>query len=98
MSCPEGPALNQGCRRSHQGSPGSRGSLRALRLSGGSMPDGPASFSARLDALEARVRRDSTVVPALGLVLGSGLGGLADEIADATVLPFSEMPGWPAAS
>ena len=45
------------------------------------MADGPASDSpSRLDALEARVRRETSLAPVLGLVLGSGLGGLADEI------------------
>ena len=55
-------------------------------------------FSQRLDALEARVRADSSLIPRLGLVLGSGLGGLADEIREPTVIPFEEMPGWPAAT
>jgi purine-nucleoside phosphorylase len=32
------------------------------------------------------------------LVLGSGLGGLADQLDDAVVLPFRELPGWPEAS
>jgi purine-nucleoside phosphorylase len=36
------------------------------------------------------------LVPRLGLVLGSGLGGLADEIEDRAEIPFEEMPGWPA--
>ena len=62
------------------------------------MPDSPTDFAARLDALEGRVRRDSSLVPVLGLVLGSGLGGLADEVADAVAIPFSELPGWPAPS
>ena len=62
------------------------------------MPDGPAAFAARLDVLEARVRREASLVPALGLVLGSGLGPLADEIEDAVALPFAEIPGWPAPS
>jgi inosine/guanosine/xanthosine phosphorylase family protein len=60
--------------------------------------DGPVAFSARLDMLEARIRRETSFVPTLGLVLGSGLGALADEIADAVTLPFEEMPGWPAPS
>ena len=56
------------------------------------------SFSSRLDALEARVRVESDLQPRLGMVLGSGLGGLADEIEDAVVIPFEEMPGWQAPS
>lgn len=55
-------------------------------------------FSRRLDELEARVRASSDLRPRLGLVLGSGLGSLADEIVDACAIPFEEMPGWPAPS
>lgn len=33
--------------------------------------------------------------PKLGLVLGSGLGGLADLIQDATVIPYKDLPGFP---
>ncbi len=55
-------------------------------------------FSARLDLLEAAVRRRSDLRPALGIVLGSGLGALADEIEEATAIPFAELPGWPPAS
>ncbi|MEX1295913.1 MAG: purine-nucleoside phosphorylase [Candidatus Limnocylindrales bacterium] len=62
------------------------------------MPELPVPFSQRLDELEARVREVSTLVPHLGMVLGSGLGGLADEIEDRIEIPFEEMPGWPAAT
>ena len=58
----------------------------------------PVDWSARLDALESAVRDRTPLVPRLGLVLGSGLGGLADEIDDATAIPFAELPGWPAAT
>ncbi len=58
----------------------------------------PADQPARLDALEAAVRARSDLVPEVGIVLGSGLGGLADELEDATSIPFSELPGWPAAT
>jgi inosine/guanosine/xanthosine phosphorylase family protein len=34
----------------------------------------------------------------VGLVLGSGLGGLADLVVEPVVIPFAELPGWPAAS
>ncbi len=33
--------------------------------------------------------------PVCGIVLGSGLGGLADRIEDATRIPFSHVPGFP---
>ncbi len=36
------------------------------------------------------------LAPATALVLGSGLGGLVDEIAGATTIPYSELPGFPA--
>ena len=62
------------------------------------MTERPVPFSQRLDELEARVRADSRLVPRLGLVLGSGLGGLADEIEAEAEIPFEEMPGWPAPS
>jgi len=38
------------------------------------------------------------MVPKVGIVLGSGLGSLGDELTDAVAVPFSELPGWPAAS
>ena len=37
-------------------------------------------------------------MPAVGIVLGSGLGGLADDLQDAVAIPFSDLPGWPAAT
>ncbi len=55
-------------------------------------------FSDRLDALERAVRQRTDAVPQIGIVLGSGLGGLADSLTDVTAVPFAEMPGWPAAS
>jgi purine-nucleoside phosphorylase len=36
-------------------------------------------------------------VPEIGIVLGSGLGGLAEQIEDAVRVPFAEVPGFPAA-
>ena len=60
------------------------------------MPDPIVPYSRRLDVLEAHVRGASDLVPRLGLVLGSGLGALADEIEDRVEIPFEEMPGWPA--
>jgi purine-nucleoside phosphorylase len=61
-------------------------------------PIRPADQPARLEALVAAVRARTDLVPALGIVLGSGLGGLADDLDDGTAVPFSELPGWPAAT
>src|SRR5215471_4092728 len=33
--------------------------------------------------------------PKIGLVLGSGLGGFADSLTDATAVPYSEIPSFP---
>jgi xanthosine phosphorylase len=39
--------------------------------------------------------RKPNFTPRIGLVLGSGLGGLADHLADATTIPYQELPGFP---
>lgn len=61
-------------------------------------PIPPAEFAARLDALVAAVRRVTALQPVAGLVLGSGLGGVADAVAVAASIPFADLPGWPAAT
>ena len=61
-------------------------------------PIPPSDQPARLDALEAAVRARTDLVPELGIVLGSGLGGLADDLEDPVAIPFAELPGWPAAT
>jgi len=67
-------------------------------MSDPSSPIPPAEMPARLAALEAAVRARSDLVPRVGIVLGSGLGGLADDLVDAVAIPFDELPGWPAAT
>jgi purine-nucleoside phosphorylase len=63
-----------------------------------SSPIRPADQPARLAALVAAVRARTPIVPEVGIVLGSGLGGLADDLRDPVAIPFSELPGWPAAT
>jgi purine-nucleoside phosphorylase len=43
----------------------------------------------------AFLRERVTRAPAAALVLGSGLGGLADEIQDAVRIPYARIPGFP---
>src|SRR3954447_17647240 len=61
-------------------------------------PIPPVEQPARIAALVAAVRARTDIVPEIGIVLGSGLGGLADDVEDAVAIPFAELPGWPAAT
>ena len=63
-----------------------------------SRPIPPSDQPARLAALEAAVRARTGLVPRVGIVLGSGLGSLADDLEDPVAIPFGELPGWPAAT
>lgn len=40
----------------------------------------------------------TTLAPRVGVVLGSGLGGFAQELANAVSIPYAEIPGWPAST
>ena len=33
--------------------------------------------------------------PRVGIVLGSGLGSVADAVEDATIIPYADLPGFP---
>jgi purine-nucleoside phosphorylase len=46
-------------------------------------------------AVAALAARGLAALPPLGLVLGSGLGGLADEATDAIAIPYADIPGFP---
>jgi purine-nucleoside phosphorylase len=49
-------------------------------------------------AAVATVRARDERVPDVALILGSGLGALADEFEDGTALPFTDIPGFPPAA
>jgi purine-nucleoside phosphorylase len=61
-------------------------------------PITPATLPSRLEVLEAAVRQRTDLRPRVGIVLGSGLGGLADDLREPTAIPFADLPGWPAAT
>jgi len=63
-----------------------------------SLPIRPAAQPARLTALVDAVRQRTDLVPRVGIVLGSGLGDLADAIDHPASISFEELPGWPAAT
>jgi len=41
------------------------------------------------------IEQRTAIRPAIGVVLGSGLGAFADELADSVDFPYAEIPGWP---
>jgi len=51
-----------------------------------------------LDAAVSLVRERASVEPKVGLVLGSGLGRLVDELEDRVEIAYSDIPGWPVAT
>ena len=61
-------------------------------------PIPPVAQPARIAALVDAVRRRTDIVPEVGIVLGSGLGSLADVLDEPVAIPFDELPGWPAAT
>jgi purine-nucleoside phosphorylase len=54
-----------------------------------------ADLSTRLSYALAWVRGKTDLTPAAGIVLGSGLSGLADRLERAAVIPYAEIPGFP---
>ena len=54
-----------------------------------------ADLATRLAYAAAWVRGKTDLRPAIGVVLGSGLGGFADRLGQAAQIPYAEMPGFP---
>ena len=48
-----------------------------------------------IDEAVAAIRERSPLVPRVAVVLGSGLGGVAERVEDAVEIPYREIPGWP---
>jgi purine-nucleoside phosphorylase len=54
-----------------------------------------SSLYDRVQAAAAVVHGRSALVPEIGIILGTGLGGLAREIAVEAEVPYGEIPGFP---
>jgi purine-nucleoside phosphorylase len=52
-------------------------------------------LATRLSYATAWVRGKTDLVPQVGLVLGSGLSGLAEALEGTTTIPYGEIPGFP---
>ena len=55
---------------------------------------GEYSTEAAIQAAKA-IRKRAPQEPKVGIILGSGLGGLSKSIADAVRIPFGDIPGFP---
>ena len=55
----------------------------------------PDSLYDRVHAAAQAVRGRSTFAPKVGLILGSGLGGYADGLANPTAIPYGDIPHFP---
>jgi purine-nucleoside phosphorylase len=53
---------------------------------------------AQVEEAAAAIRARGGALPETAIVLGSGLGDFADTLLDATVIPYAELPHWPAAT
>lgn len=58
------------------------------------MTAAPALFE-RIEATAELVRKRTSLKPGIGIILGTGLGGLAKEIEVEVSIPYQEIPGFP---
>lgn len=49
----------------------------------------------QMDEAAEAIRRRTKYQPRVALILGSGLGGLADSVEAADVIPYQDLPHWP---
>jgi purine-nucleoside phosphorylase len=56
-----------------------------------SMHTSPSEYKRAADVIASQI----TVMPKIGVVLGSGLGALADEVESAASIPYETIPGMP---
>jgi purine-nucleoside phosphorylase len=49
----------------------------------------------QIDEAVDAIRRRTAYRPRVGLILGSGLNGLADSVQKADIIPYGELPNWP---
>jgi len=48
-----------------------------------------------INQITDQIRKRITIQPRIGMILGSGLGPLADNVEDPVYIPYGELPGWP---
>ena len=53
---------------------------------------------AQIDRIADEVRSRISCLPTVGIILGSGLGALADSVDQAVTIPYHDLPDWPKAT
>ena len=48
-----------------------------------------------MDRITDEIRKKTSLQPGIGIILGSGLGQLAESILNPTIIPYHDLPGWP---
>lgn len=56
------------------------------------------NFSTRIHNAVDYIRTRTDMTPGMGMILGSGLGDFADTLEDRLVIPFTDIPDFPAAT
>ena len=56
------------------------------------------TLSTRIENAVSFIRSRTTAEPSIGLILGSGLGDFADTLENRQVIPFTDIPDFPAAT
>ncbi|MBE2187398.1 MAG: purine-nucleoside phosphorylase [Rhodothermales bacterium] len=59
------------------------------------MTESPTSYVAAVEAAAAFLRDQTAVRPKVGIILGTGLGALADDIEVRDSIPYDAIPGFP---
>jgi purine-nucleoside phosphorylase len=49
----------------------------------------------QIDGIADVIRAQTDIQPHVGLILGSGLGAVAEYVGEQTVIPYNEIPSWP---
>lgn len=49
----------------------------------------------RIDQVVREIKKHTKVKPRIGMILGSGLGPLADEVENPDYISYEDLPGWP---
>jgi purine-nucleoside phosphorylase len=52
----------------------------------------------QIDKTANLIKENISIIPKVGIILGSGLGEVADEVRAPVIIPYSDIPGWPLSS